>query len=149
MRPHIINSRKITKSPHLRTPPMLAVQRLISSAIKSASILSPLNSPINGVEPRGCDVCNDFGIRFLSTARHQNRKERSDETNDLRQQWQGMIAIWMRLSDSFVPRRFAGYSESLYKAEQAKNGSSLKHYLDAFWINLRLPQIAIHRLKTS
>ena len=45
--------RKIAKSPHLITPPILAVHRLISFAINSDSFFSVSNWPREGVDPRG------------------------------------------------------------------------------------------------
>ena len=60
------NSRRITKSPHFKMPPMLATHLLISAAIKFDSSFSQSNFASTGVAPSACEVCNDFGIRFLS-----------------------------------------------------------------------------------
>ncbi len=51
-----VDVRKMAKSPHLRTPPMLATQRLISFAIKSDSSFSFVNELRKGVVPRACEV---------------------------------------------------------------------------------------------
>jgi hypothetical protein len=48
---------------------MLATHLFISAAMKLDSSFSESNFPSIGVAPSGCEVCNDFGIRFLSEGR--------------------------------------------------------------------------------
>lgn len=73
IRPHlheelVVTKRRMAKSRNWSDPPIYAITRLISPAMKDASSSSVGQDCSIGTFPSGCDVWRDFGMRLVSSS---------------------------------------------------------------------------------